>query len=120
VREVSPQELLGQLREMVELIGADAADQLSWLLAEHVPVDELMLQLDDAVPAWLPRLEQAGLIDAQAESALQSLLDLLKSLGWDKALWQHEALTNRPEWQQVRELARRTLSAIGSCPKSTS
>jgi hypothetical protein len=112
VSEISPMELLGQLRKMVELVAADAADQLSWLLAERVPVDELMLQLDDAVPAWLPRLERAGLIEARAEPALQSLLDFLKSLRWDQALWQDDALDSRREWQQARELARQTLDAF--------
>ena len=112
MREISPKELLGQLRQTVELIAADAAYQLSWLRAERMPVDELMLQLDDAMPAWFPRLEQAGLSEIQGESALQSLLDLLTSLRWDKALWQDEALSDRPEWQQVRELARGTLSVL--------
>lgn len=110
--EINAHELFRQLRELVELLTADGPSQLSWLLAQHVPVDELMLQLDDAVPAWLPSLERAGLIDTKAKSALQSLLDFLLSLRWDKALWQDDALGNRPEWQQVRERARQTLSEM--------
>lgn len=110
--EITERELFRQLREFVELLSADGSDQISWLLAQHVPVDELLLQLDDAVPAWFPRLERAGLIDTKAKSALQSLLDFLLSLRWDKALWQDDALGNRSEWQQVRERARQTLSEM--------
>jgi hypothetical protein len=110
--EISERELFQQLREIVERLSADGPDQVSWLQAQHLPVDELMLQLDDAVPAWFPRLERAGLIEASAKSALQSLLDFLISLRWDKALWQDEAVESRPEWQQARLLAHGTLSKL--------
>lgn len=110
--EISERELFRQLREFVVLLSADSSVQLPWLQAQHVPVDELMLQLDDAVPAWLPRLERAGLIDTGVKSALRVLLDFLVSLRWDTALWEDDAVSDRTEWQQVRQLARQTLSEL--------
>jgi hypothetical protein len=112
MREIGERELFRQLREFVELLAAEAADQKAWLCSEHVPVDEMMLQLDDAVPAWFPRLEQAGLIGTQAENALRSLLDFVLSLPSAKALWQDDALDDAPEWQQIRKIAGHTLSVL--------
>jgi hypothetical protein len=111
MRDISERELFLQLRDSVELLAAQAPDQMAWLLSEHVPVDEMMLQLDDAVPAWFPRLEAAGLIGPNAENALRSLLDFLLSLK-DTALWQDDALDDAPEWRQIRKIAGQTLSAL--------
>lgn len=110
--EISERELLRQLREVIELLAADGTDQLAWLTAEDVPADELMLQLDDVVPAWLPRLQQAGLIPVQAAGAIQNLLDLLHSLRWDSSLWQDAAVNTRAEWKRIRGLAHEALSEL--------
>src|SRR5471030_1459144 len=57
---ISPQQLRGQLREMVDLLAAPVDVQIRWLVTQRCPVDELMLQFDDAVPAWFGRCASYG------------------------------------------------------------
>jgi hypothetical protein len=73
LREITVQELLGQLREMVDLLAAPAPIQERWLMQERLPVGELALQLDDAVPGWFARLATEGLLTLEAEQALLAL-----------------------------------------------
>jgi hypothetical protein len=113
--EISERQLLAQLRESVELLAAPAADQERWLAEERYPVDELALQLDDAVPQWFPRLSKAGLLTEQAQAALRALLDALDFGGPARsALWTEEALYDAVEWEQVRDMAGRALMELGN------
>jgi hypothetical protein len=113
--EITEQQLLAQLRETVELLAAPAADQERWLAEERYPVDELALQLDDAVPQYFPRLSNAGLLTEDAQQALRALLDALSFGGPPpSALWTEEALYNADEWQHVRDVAARALMELGN------
>lgn len=112
--KISSQELLAQLREGVELLAAPAAEQEAWLVQHRVPADELALQLDDEVPAWFPRLSQAGLLSEEAQAALRALNDHFLSFGGPQnaALWTEEALYETRQWQRARELARHALAQM--------
>jgi len=112
--EISVEQLLGQLREFVELLAAPAATQEAWLKKGRWPVDELAMQLDDAVPAWFPRLTEAGLLSAKAQQVLVVLLAALDDFSGrqNAALWTKDALYDAPQWQGVRDLAGRALAAM--------
>jgi hypothetical protein len=109
--EISERQLLDQLREFVELLAAPAADQERWLVGHRVPVDELALQLADAVPQWFPRLSKAGLLTEDAKEALLELDAALSSFGGraNAPLWTDDALYVADQWQRVRDLASRAL-----------
>jgi hypothetical protein len=116
VREISPAELLAQLREEVELLAAPPDAQLAWLRRERLPVDELALQLDDSVQiGWLDRLQQSGLLGERAVGELLALHAAVMNLLTDEhqQLWADEGLTES-EWLGLRELAGRAVEAIGA------
>ena len=119
--EITERQLLAQLRESVELLAAPAADQEGWLAGERVPVDELALQLEDAVPYWFPRLTGAQLLSGEAQRMLVELLDALGDFGGpaNAALWTEEALCSADEWRHVRDLAQRALAELRSGSPST-
>jgi hypothetical protein len=114
VKEITARELLNQLREAVELLAAPGDEQERWLIQHRMPVDELALQLDDAVPGWFPRLAGAGLLDPKAEASLRALdAELGRFSGPQNAsLWTEEALYDATEWTNVRTLAARALSTL--------
>lgn len=118
MNEVSPGELFNQLRETVAILAASAQEQRQFLAAGvPAPVDDLFVQLDMIVPSWFEKLEEHGLLDRAAEAAIMSLYSQLgqMSRSGDSALWASEdALPTRPEWEQVRELARRALDVMGT------
>lgn len=113
--EISERQLLAQLRESVELLAAPAADQEHWLADQRFPVDELALQLEDAVACWFPRLSNAQLLADEVQRMLVELLDALGDFSGpaNAALWTEEALYSADEWQHVRDLARRALVELG-------
>jgi hypothetical protein len=80
VVEIPVEALLAQLREMIELLAPSAGTQVSWLIEQRYPVDELALQLDDAVPAWFSRLRQHQLLPQGAATALVDLRHLLGAI----------------------------------------
>ncbi len=112
---ISERQLLSQLRETVGLLAAPAAEQERWLANQRYPVDELGLQLSDAVPMWLPRLSKAGLLTDNARQALKQLDDALGTFSGPEnaALWTEEALYNADQWQHVRDLARHAFTELG-------
>jgi hypothetical protein len=112
MREISRQELLGQLRESVALLAAPASEQERWLAEHRVPVDELALQLDDEVPGWFSPLTEAGLLSPATQTALRALNDFFLSFSGPQnaALWTEEALYEAQEWQHARELAQQALA----------
>jgi len=108
---ISPEQLRGQLREMVELLAAPADAQIHWLVTEGIPVDELMLQFDDAVPAWFARLRLNGLLSDVECDELQRLRGLLEEMARHH-IWEDEALRTAPEWADVREAATKALGLM--------
>jgi hypothetical protein len=109
---VSARELLNQLREMIAIIAAPAEEQLDFLtVGVPAPADELLLQLDMAVPSWFVRLEQHGLIDQTSKDAIMGLRKFLGNMKgpW---LWSDDALISSDEWRDVRERARIVLSLL--------
>jgi hypothetical protein len=113
--EISERQLLAQLRESVELLAAPAAYQERWLADQRYPVDELALQLADAVPSWFPRLSNVHLLTEDAKRALRALDDALSSFSGpaDSALWTEDALYSADQWLRVRDLARCALMELG-------
>lgn len=120
MREITPAELLGQLRSEIELIAAPAADQERWLIDHKYPADEMALQLDDSILTFLPRLRHEGLMPARLDAALRALDAHFESFsGSSNAVrWTEEALYHDPAWAQARQLARPILDLIDSAAGS--
>ena len=109
---IPPRELRGQLLEMVELLAAPAGVQIGWLVTQRYPVDELMLQFFDAVPAWFGRLRENGLLSDAEHDALEHLRDLLGEMG-DHPIWEDDdALRTAAEWANMREAASSALTLM--------
>jgi hypothetical protein len=113
---MSDQKVFDMVKASVKLLAAPPAEQEHWLAENHFPVDELALQLDDDIPACLPRLMQANLISPTTEEILRALDEALTSFSGpvNAALWTEEALYDAEQWQYVRELARRALAQMGN------
>jgi hypothetical protein len=105
---IPPEQLRAQLREMVELLAAPPDAQLHWLVTEGIAVDELMLQFDDAVPAWFGRLRENGLLSDAEGDELQRLRGLLEEMAHHH-IWDDEALRGAPEWTDLRQAASKVL-----------
>ena len=121
VKEITPAELLGQLREEIELIAAGPADQEAWLIEQRVPADEIWLQLNDSVFSFLPRLRREGLMPAGLEAALRRLDDYFDSFGGreNASRWADEALPNDPMWAEARRQAQAILGLIDTVTGSS-
>lgn len=113
---MSDQKIFDMVKASVKLLAAPPAEQERWLAENHFPVDELALQLDDDIPACLPRLMQANLISPTAEETLRALDEALTSFSGpvNAVLWTEEALYDAEQWQHVRALARRALAQMGN------
>ena len=113
MKEITPAELLGQLREDIELIAARPADQEAWLIEHRYPVDEIALQLDDSVFCFLPRLRREGLMPAELEAAVRQLDDHDSFSGrGNAARWTEEALSSDPVWGEARRQAQPILGLM--------
>lgn len=110
--EISPAELLNQFRGMIQQLSLPWEEQRQWLEQRNLPVDEMYLQLDDAIPAWYARLDAASLIDRDVKQALSDLMRLLIAMKTDKGLWVLSSLAVAPEWNEVRRAARRAVELI--------
>ncbi|MGO8960507.1 MAG: hypothetical protein ACLQFR_24500 [Streptosporangiaceae bacterium] len=121
MKEVTPAELLGQLREEIELVAAGPPDQERWLIEHRLPVDEIALQLNDSVLTFLPRLRREGLMPARLEAALRELDDHFGSFSGreNAARWSDEALSGDPMWAQARRQAQAILGLIDAVTGSS-
>jgi hypothetical protein len=120
VKEITPAELLGQLRDEVQLVAAGPEDQERWLMEHRTPVDEIALQLNDSVMGAVPQLEDAGLMTAELAAALQALDDHFASFSGreNTARWSEEALHSDPAWEEARGKARTVLGLIDAVTAS--
>jgi hypothetical protein len=110
---ISPDELLGQLRETVERLAAAPDQQAKWLETNGCSPDELALELGDEVPGWFPRLEAHGLLTEGAKGSLVALNERLGAIDPNSDAWRRDGLANAPEWAEVRELAAESLRHLG-------
>ncbi len=128
-QEAKPAELdwaLRQLRASVEVLGAPAEDQSGYL--ERIGfsgthpwnVDELALQFDDLY-LLADQLTEAGRLTNAQLAALADLDRLLGAMSGPERpeLWSEDALRTTPEWEQVRELARKTLTLLDAPDATT-
>jgi hypothetical protein len=111
-RQIPVDELFRQYVEAVEMVAADAVTQLAWMDSFRMPSDEILLQLNDAVYSFQPRLISAGLVTEPGVSAVAAIVAEFDS--WtDLDLWRSDnALLERGEWDHVRETARRALTEL--------
>ena len=114
VRELTPRELLGQVRDEVELIAAGPAEQERWLAEHRFPVDEIALQFGDTVLHWLPLFTREGLMTSRLEAAMHALDDHFSSFSGPQnaARWSEDALYRDPAWEEARRQARTVLGLI--------
>lgn len=98
-----------QFRWSLQALAADAETQRSLFPAFVCKADELALDFDH----WseVVRANFAPEFSAEQLAALQAIDDRLAAMsrggaGYDAALWSDAALSTRPEWEEIRSLAR--------------
>ena len=116
--EVSADELLAQLKQTIERLLAPVDEQRKWVESEAVPIDEILVELDDEWPLWRFRLRNENAIDADGERALDRLVEYSLSLvdPSNEHLFTWPAVERAPEWQRVRDLAHEALQALQPKP----
>jgi hypothetical protein len=114
VERVTARELGGQLREVVSLLCASAGQQAEFIRESApfaLPPDDLLMQLDLAVPGWLPRLLDAGVIDDSVADQLVALLGFV--LDAPKTVWRDDpGVFDDPAWDAIRRRAATALGAL--------
>ena len=105
---------LAWIRKVLQLLAADADDQLRYLQDAGISgvVDELALEFEDTLP-FVARLVEHGRVPADARTTLDALdeaLDRLSDAG--AQAWTEAALGSDPRWQRVRELAAISLAVL--------
>lgn len=103
---------LAQLREFVGIIAAPAEDQREYLRANHLPIDELLLQLVDALDTYVGWLVNQSALSRQAADKIRNLADLMVTFEAGRGLWSVEALETAPEWERVRAFAHNVLAQL--------
>jgi hypothetical protein len=102
-----------RLFRILDLLGAEAAQQVAWLQENgtYPSCDELGLEFEDSY-LMAQQLQRAGLINSQALQKLSALDKHLSAMsGSDRAqLWQARALEREEEWMFARRLARDALN----------
>lgn len=114
VERVTSRELGRQLREVVSLLCAPAGQQADYIASSApfaLPPDDLLMQLDMTVPAWLPRLLDGRVIDAGVAEHLAALRDYI--LDVPKSAWRDDPqVFAEAEWQLIRRHAATVLEAL--------
>jgi hypothetical protein len=115
VEPISPKELLGQLRDVLELLASSADQQEAWLNQSNLPVSELVVHLDLAWPLWETRLRETGMVDDETAKPLDTLKKYVMTFANDEHahLFEVSALYGAPEWDRTRVLARSALGGLG-------
>jgi hypothetical protein len=100
---------LDQLRWSLQALALPADAQLSLFPPFAVTADELALDFDD----WWKTATQHNAFTADQLSALASVANILSEMSRarDDNLWDDSALAQHPQWQKLREVARKALEA---------
>lgn len=107
----SPQAYLENLIPVVERLSAPTTAQMAWLDENGLPIDELMLFLDDLMPG-LPLAVAPGAVTKSAQAAVNDVHTFLLAMRSNPELFDdtdaletERTLKTAPEWNRVRELA---------------
>lgn len=104
--------LLGQLIAALEELAKPADEQLGHVDALGVDIDELALEFDDVAPTR-DALVDKGVISrdqSDAVAAVDRKLDRMSDAGPSR--WTEGALRTGEDWQELRLLAMRALTAL--------
>lgn len=116
---VSPETLLDQLREELELVAASSQAQLAWCESHRRPVDEFHQSFRQITFTHRPRIREAGLLSPQADDAIDELIAQFDKM-WDESqkcppgraiVWQSEGLDGL-EWEAARRKAQLALDML--------
>jgi hypothetical protein len=102
-----------QLIDVLELLAADADQQIASLPDFVVVTDELALLFSDAV---LVARSGPHLMSTSTWTAVEDLSAMLERMSAVPALWSDDALRGAPEWSRVRSDARSILAERGQPP----
>lgn len=107
---------LGRLQKVTEILSLPPQAQVDYLkgLGVYPLADELALQFSDSF-AVVPLLRAHQMINADTETALQHIDELLDSAGEsDPDFWSSAALTSSGQWQEIRASATRALALLNA------
>jgi hypothetical protein len=110
-----PQGRLELLRDALTALASDAQEQVCYLNSQEVPVsvDELALDLDAIAAAAADMLDNRE-IDAEQFECVRALHQKLGEMSGaaNTHLWAEDALFRSPEWEEIRDSAKRCLSLL--------
>jgi hypothetical protein len=110
-RALQPDQLLAQLVAGVELLAANGSRQQAWARRNHLPAEQLALQLYDMVPGWFERLEAHLLIDRFDQQRLTLLVAYLREV--QPLLFEEgHRVTRAKEWKTIRTVAGDALAGL--------
>lgn len=102
------------LIQALQLVAADAATQMEVLPSGvHIP-DEVVLTFDESYLLF-DQVIEAGLVNSAQVEAVQKLHQHIHemTLARDLSLWTLEAMKSHPKWDEMRGLAKDTLTKLG-------
>jgi hypothetical protein len=108
-REFDPVGFLVGLTRDLEPIALPAEAQIRWLAEQHVPIEELWLQLVDQVDG-VPYAVKVGTLSVAAEAAISALYEQMDKMAVE--LFLSYAALDDPAWQTARELAAEALEQV--------
>ena len=95
-------------------VGADSIRQIRYLRSVGVGVDELVLELDDAVVTAQAKCRE-GLLGNEELELIERVGDQVDALPPSPGpLWTEAALGEAPEWRDLREAAAEAHAALAS------
>ena len=99
----------GSLYEALLLLAATPGEQIDYLERNSpgdtmLPVDELVLMLDDVRDAEID-LAESNVISAEASHAITALWESIEGLTEEPNPWSVDSLANSPAWSRLRASA---------------
>jgi hypothetical protein len=102
---------LEALIDALELLAADPADQAPALPLLRRAAEELRAGVADLLPVDRVLLRRDAIPRAAAEVVVEIDREM-EALLEDRAAWSATALDERPQWREIRRLARHALAVI--------
>lgn len=107
--------VVAALKGALARLSSGAPVQIEYLRSHGIAplADELALELQDLV-SFLPQLVESGVLDSAQAQLVMAVDDKLAHLSrrHDVSLWTEDALRNRQEWKEVRNIASSAQAAL--------
>lgn len=115
--EGSPPILSADLYQALKRLGAEPQEQIAYLSAGGPPyLPDLLYDFVDEVWSVVKLRDEGHLSPEQADAIFSIDRKISEMSGTRPELWTVDALRTRPEWRELRKLAKRALRTIEGAP----